>query len=101
VGGFAERLRVRRARLRKCIGCGIEFPKPSLLRIVRLTTGEVTVDMSGRMLGRGAYLCANAECVNKARKKNALPRVLKCPVDREIYSHITDLLPNGRDDGIA
>ncbi|MDR2780783.1 MAG: YlxR family protein [Synergistaceae bacterium] len=81
-----------RARLRKCLGCGLEFPKSSLLRIVRSTAGEVSVDPSGRAPGRGAYLCANADCVMKARKKNTLARVLKRPVDTEIYARIDEMI---------
>jgi predicted RNA-binding protein YlxR (DUF448 family) len=101
VGGSAKRLTEARARLRKCSGCGLEFPKSSLLRVVRSTDGEVSVDSSGRASGRGAYLCVNAECVAKARKKNALARVLKCPVDREIYARAAELLRSDCDDGIA
>ncbi|MDR1508309.1 MAG: YlxR family protein [Synergistaceae bacterium] len=90
-----------RARMRKCLGCGLEFPKSTLLRIVRSTAGEVSVDLSGIESGRGAYLCSNAECVLKARKKNALARVLKRPVDSEIYSRIAEHIQRGRNDGIA
>ena len=80
------------------MGCGLEFPKSSMLRIVRSTAGEVSVDPSGRAPGRGAYLCGNAECVAKARKKNALARVLKRPVDGEIYARIAELFRSDRDD---
>jgi predicted RNA-binding protein YlxR (DUF448 family) len=101
VGGSAERLSSARARLRKCLGCGLEFPKSSLLRVVRSASGEVRVDPSGRASGRGAYLCANVECVAKARKKNSLARVLKRPVDSGIYALIVEQIRGGRNGGIA
>jgi predicted RNA-binding protein YlxR (DUF448 family) len=77
------------------------MPKASLLRVVRSVAGDVSVDTSGKASGRGAYLCANAECVTKARKRNALARVLKRPVDGEIYARITELIRSDCDDGIA
>ena len=96
MGGSAKRL--TETWIRKCLGCGLEFPKSSMLRVVRSAAGEVSVDPSGRAPGRGAYLCRNAECVTKAQKKNALSRVLKRPVDREIYARIAELFRGDRDD---
>jgi predicted RNA-binding protein YlxR (DUF448 family) len=60
-------------------------PKKGLMRVVRSPDGLVSLDTTGRASGRGAYLCADAECVRKAMKKNALSRALKQPVDRSVY----------------
>jgi predicted RNA-binding protein YlxR (DUF448 family) len=68
------------------VGCGQEAPKKSLMRVVRSPEGTVSIDATGRAPGRGAYLCADVECVKKAMKKNALARALKGPVDQGIYN---------------
>jgi predicted RNA-binding protein YlxR (DUF448 family) len=86
MGGSSERLAAPRKRPRRCVGCGQEAPKKGLIRVVRSPEGTVSIDATGRAPGRGAYLCADAECVRKAMKKNALARALKAPVDQSIYS---------------
>ena len=55
---------------RRCVGCGKSFPKRDLIRVVRTPEGEVKLDLTGRMNGRGAYICRSAECFRTARKKN-------------------------------
>ena len=55
---------------RRCVGCGKSFPKRDLIRVVRTPEGEVTLDLTGKMNGRGAYICRSAECFRTARKKN-------------------------------
>jgi predicted RNA-binding protein YlxR (DUF448 family) len=67
------------------VGCGREEPKGGLLRIARSPDGVVSLDITGRAPGRGAYLCPDVECVKKAMKKNMLSRALKQPVDPGIY----------------
>ena len=56
---------------RSCIGCGEKKDKKDLLRIVRSPEGEYAVDLQGRKNGRGAYLCKNLSCLEKAEKKKA------------------------------
>jgi predicted RNA-binding protein YlxR (DUF448 family) len=69
----------------------MEKTKADLLRIVRAPDGAVAINASGKAPGRGAYICASAECVRLAMKRNALAKTLKCPVDKEIYSAIEEL----------
>lgn len=78
----------KRKRPRTCIGCGGEFPKNSLVRVVRKPSGEIEVDKSGRAQGRGVYVCRNRACVLKAQKRNLLSRSLRSPVSDEIYEEI-------------
>lgn len=78
----------KRKRPRTCIGCGEEFPKTSLIRIVRKPSGEIEEDRTGRVPGRGVYLCKKKDCVLKAMKRNLLSRSLKSPVSEEIYENI-------------
>ena len=58
----------KKVPMRMCVGCREMKPKKELLRIVRSPEGEISVDRTGKVSGRGAYICANAECLNRARK---------------------------------
>lgn len=60
------------------------------MRIVRTPDGEVCVDPSGRMNGRGAYLCRNPECLVRAQKTGALARALRCAVPENIYGDLKE-----------
>ena len=64
-----------------------------MIRVVRGTDGKVLADPTGRLPGRGAYVCRKKECVLEAMKRNALSRALKTPVEREFYESLLRLLP--------
>lgn len=74
--------------LRLCIVCREQKQKSELLRIVRTSDGEITFDPSGKLPGRGAYICADGDCVEKAAKKHALDRVYKTHVSDEAYAKL-------------
>lgn len=74
--------------LRKCLGCDEMLGKKGMIRVVRGKDGTVSVDETGKQAGRGAYLCRDAECLSKARKKRGLERSLKCAVPPEIYEEL-------------
>ncbi|MBO4881055.1 MAG: YlxR family protein [Firmicutes bacterium] len=67
---------------RRCIGCMTSRPKQELIRIVADADG-LHIDPSGKMPGRGAYLCRSEECARLAVKKNAFGRNLKAEVTRQ------------------
>ena len=60
-------------------------PKRELIRVVRTTDGGVKLDATGKLNGRGAYICKNKECFTKAQKSNALSRAFEMAVPGEIY----------------
>jgi len=66
---------------RTCIGCRTIRPKRELLRVVRTPEGEVLFDPTGRKAGRGAYLCPDPRCLERALKARELGRALKTEVD--------------------
>ncbi|MBR1672783.1 MAG: DUF448 domain-containing protein [Fretibacterium sp.] len=66
-----------RQRPRTCVACRTEAPKKALIRIVRTPDGSAVMDVTGRLPGRGAYLCLNVECLRKARKTGTLSKALK------------------------
>ena len=71
--------------LRQCIGCREQKPKTELIRVVRSPEGELSIDLRGRVPGRGAYLCPQTDCLRKAIKSKALDRGLNCQIPQEIY----------------
>ncbi len=79
-------VRVRHIPERRCVACGQRKAKRELTRIVRTPQGAVQPDATGKSSGRGAYLCANAECWEKGVRKGGLERSLKVampPEERE------------------
>ena len=74
----------KKVPMRMCVGCREMKPKKELLRIVRSPEGEISVDRTGR----GAYICANAECLNRARKIKALERALEHGIEDEVFSRL-------------
>lgn len=78
--------------MRKCIATGEMMPKKSLVRIVRSKEGEVSVDITGKKSGRGAYLTKSKEAIMLAKKKNILASHLEVQVDEDIYNELLDLI---------
>ena len=74
---------------RFCLGCQQNLPKRSLVRIVRSPEGEFAVDVTGKLPGRGAYICPKAECLEKAQKSRGLERSFKGKVPQEVYEQLT------------
>ena len=73
---------------RQCMGCRERKPKRDMIRIVRNTDGQVCLDFSGKMNGRGAYICPAPECLKKVRKSKALDRSLEVPIPEEVYERL-------------
>lgn len=74
--------------LRKCSGCGEMKPKKELVRVVRSPQGEVSLDLTGRSPGRGAYLCRSSSCFAKARKARRFERALDCSIPEAVYDQM-------------
>lgn len=79
-------MKAKKVPLRKCTGCGEMFDKRSLLRVVKSPEGEVSLDLTGKKPGRGAYVCRNPECLKKARKRRAFERVFQMQISDEVFS---------------
>ena len=82
----------RKIPMRQCVGCGESRPKKELIRIVCNKEGEIRVDVTGRMQGRGAYICPRQECLNKAAKRSALNRAFERPVDPTVFEALKEEL---------
>lgn len=75
----------RKVPLRKCTGCNEMKEKRELVRVVRSKDGEVSLDLTGKKPGRGAYICKNAACLKIARKAKRIERALDCTISPELY----------------
>ena len=76
---------VKKIPMRMCLGCGEMKPKRELIRVVKSPEGEIALDRTGRLPGRGAYVCPDPECLKKARKTRRIERVFSSAIPDEIY----------------
>lgn len=82
----------RKIPLRKCVATGEMKPKKDMIRIVRSKEGEVSVDLTGKKSGRGAYLSKDRQVILDAQKKNILANHLQADVTDEIYEELLSLV---------
>jgi len=78
-------MKERKIPVRQCLGCNEHKPKPELIRVVRDPEGKISIDLTGKKSGRGAYVCRSVSCFNKARKSKRIERALDCSIPDEIY----------------
>lgn len=83
-----EPVKQRKVPLRKCIVTNEMKPKQELIRIVRSPEGDVSIDLTGKKNGRGAYISNNEEAFELAKKKDILSRHLQVKVEPEIYDEL-------------
>lgn len=85
-------MRTKKVPLRKCMGCGEMKAKKELVRVVKSLEGEVSLDLTGRKPGRGAYVCHQAECLKIARKARRLEKAFSCQIPAEVYDRMEEEL---------
>ena len=73
---------------RQCMGCRERKAKREMIRVVRGTDGNVSLDFGGKMQGRGAYICPKSECLKKAQRAKALERSLEVAIPEEVYDRL-------------
>ncbi len=78
----------RHVPLRTCIICGSKAPKRSLARIVADAEGGIVVDSTGRLPGRGTYVCADGSCVDRGLKRGRLEYALRTKLGNEDWTRI-------------
>ena len=74
--------------MRKCLGCNEMKPKKELIRAVKSPQGEMSLDLTGKKSGRGAYICPDKDCFDKARKGKRLERALETKIPEEVYDEM-------------
>ena len=81
---------LRKVPMRQCVGCREMKPKNELIRVVRSPEGTVSLDLKGKLPGRGAYVCPDPECLKRARKSRALERAFSAPLPDEVWQTLED-----------
>ncbi len=87
-------MKKKKIPLRKCLGCGEQFPKKELVRVVKTKACEVFLDDSNRANGRGAYICRSAECLKTALKRKAIQRSLETALSDEVQAELEKAILN-------
>lgn len=82
----------RKTPLRKCTGCGEMKPKKELVRVVKSPEGDISLDLTGKKPGRGAYVCRCTGCLKLARKARRLEKAFSCPIPAEVYDRMEEEL---------
>ncbi len=82
----------KKTPLRKCIGCGQMMEKKSLIRIIKTSDDEIMLDPTGKLNGRGAYICKDSNCLKQAIKTKGLDRAFKMQISKEIYDKLGEEL---------
>ncbi len=70
--------------------CRERAEKEQLIRIVKNKNGEIAMDVTHKLPGRGAYLCKKADCINQAQKRRALERAFSCKVEASVYQELQE-----------
>ena len=79
-------MKEKKVPLRMCTGCGEHKPKRELVRVVKSPEGEISLDLTGRKSGRGAYICPSIECLAKAKKAKRLEKAFSCQIPDDVYA---------------
>ena len=85
---MSRRIANKKIPMRKCIGCQEMKSKKEMLRILKTESGEIILDATGKLNGRGAYLCFSPECLEKAIKNKGIERSLKQAIPQQIYDEL-------------
>lgn len=78
-------MHTKKIPMRKCTGCGEMKPKKELVRVVKSPEGEISLDLTGKKSGRGAYVCRDAKCLAAAQKAKRFERAFSSPIPPEVF----------------
>lgn len=85
-------MKTKKIPMRRCISCRENKPKKELVRIVRSKEGDISLDLTGKKSGRGAYICNSKECFTLAREKGHLSRAFSCSIPSEVYDQMEEAI---------
>jgi predicted RNA-binding protein YlxR (DUF448 family) len=85
---------IKKTPMRTCMGCNTQRTKKELVRVVRSPDGIISLDLTGKAPGRGAYICPDVQCLKKARKARRFERSLSCEIGADIYDLMEKQLEN-------
>ena len=82
----------KKVPMRMCTGCGEMKSKREMVRVVKSPEGEISLDLTGKKAGRGAYVCRSIDCLQKARKARRLEKAFSCRSPDEVYDKMEEEL---------
>lgn len=85
---------VKKVPMRQCVGCREMKNKKELIRVIKTEEEGILIDVTGKKNGRGAYICPNADCLNKAITSKGLERSFKMPIEKTVYDNLKKELDN-------
>ena len=97
-GTVQKGMKPRKIPVRQCLGCNEHKPKAELIRVVRRPEGAVSLALTGKKSGRGAYICRDIKCLKKARKSGRIAHNLECEISPEVYDSMEAELMGGGDE---
>lgn len=74
------------------MGCNEKKPKKELIRIVKNKDGIISIDRTGKLDGRGSYICDQVECLDKVVKSKRLEKVLESKISDEVYNNLRGVI---------
>ncbi|TQI67577.1 YlxR family protein [Clostridium sp. KNHs216] len=80
----------RKVPMRMCSGCGEMKPKKELVRVVKSPEQEISLDLTGRKPGRGAYVCRSIDCLKAARKARRFEKAFSCKIPDEVFDRMEE-----------
>lgn len=83
-------MKQKKIPMRRCTGCNEQKPKNQLIRVVKSPENEISLDLTGKKSGRGAYICNNIECLRKARKSRRIDRTFEMTIPDEVYDSLEE-----------
>lgn len=89
--------KVKKIPMRQCLGCNSHKSKREMIRVVRLPDGSVTLDLVGKVSGRGAYICPDIDCFKKARRSKRIERTLECEIPDAVFDEMESRIREGGD----
>lgn len=83
-------MKQKKIPMRRCNGCNEQKPKNQLIRVVKSPDDEISLDLTGKKSGRGAYICNNIECLRKARKSRRIDRTFEMTIPDSVYDSLEE-----------
>lgn len=90
-------MKQKKIPVRQCLGCGEPKEKKELIRVVRSPEGELSIDLTGKKSGRGAYICRDVECFKKAKKARRFEKSFEMAIPEGIYLRLEEELKAGEE----
>ena len=80
----------KKTPMRMCVCCRQMKDKRELIRVVKNSNGESSLDKTGKLSGRGAYVCPTKECITKLKKGKILNRVFSMEIEDFVYTAVEE-----------